>query len=92
MGASGCAYMEATRSETLPDWLGSHVRALEYYGSAPTIIVPDNARVGVTRADRYVSGGEKTDEIGQLENRVLVPEDAGMLYGLDQTTGYCFRG
>src|SRR6266404_2563344 len=53
MGASGYAYMEATRSETLPDWLGSHVRALEYYGAAPTIIVPDNPRVGVTRADRY---------------------------------------
>ena len=32
MGASGCAYAEATRSETLPDWLGSHVRALEFYG------------------------------------------------------------
>ena len=42
MGASGCAYMEATRSETLPDWLGSHVRALEYYGAAPIIIVPDS--------------------------------------------------
>jgi hypothetical protein len=27
----------------------------------------------------YVSGGEKTDEIGRLENRVLVPEGAGML-------------
>jgi transposase len=53
MGASGCAYMEATRSEALPDWLGSHVRALEYYGAAPIIIVPDNPRVGVTRADRY---------------------------------------
>jgi len=39
-----------------------------------------------------VSGGEKTDEIGRLENRVLVPEEAGMLCGLDQTKGYCFRG
>ncbi len=53
MGASGCAYAEATRSESLPDWLASHVRALEYYGAAPTILVPDNPRVGVTRADRY---------------------------------------
>ena len=53
MGASGCAYAEATRSESLPDWLGSHVRALEFYGAAPTIIVPDNPKVGVTRADRY---------------------------------------
>ena len=53
MGASGCAYAEATRTESLPDWLGSHVRALEFYGAAPTVIVPDNPKVGVTRADRY---------------------------------------
>ena len=53
LGASGYAYAEATRSESLPDWLGSHVRALEFYGAAPTIIVPDNPKVGVTRADRY---------------------------------------
>lgn len=53
MGASGCAYAEATRTESLSDWLGSHVRALEFYGAAPTIIVPDNPKVGVTRADRY---------------------------------------
>jgi transposase len=53
MGASGCAYAEATRTESLPDWLGSRVRALEFYGAAPTIIVPDKPKVGVTRADRY---------------------------------------
>jgi transposase len=53
MGAGGCAYAEATRTESLPDWLASHVRALEYYGAAPTIFVPDNPKVGVTRADRY---------------------------------------
>jgi len=53
LGASGCAYAEATRSESLPDWLASHVRALEFYGAAPTILVPDNPKVGVTRADRY---------------------------------------
>lgn len=53
LGASGLAYAEATRTQSLPDWLGSHVRALEYYGAAPRILVPDNPRVGVTRADRY---------------------------------------
>jgi transposase len=53
MGASGYAYMEATRSQGLCDWLASHVRALEFYGAAPTILVPDNPKVGVTRADRY---------------------------------------
>src|SRR5487761_2270945 len=53
LGASGYAYVEATRTATLPDWLGSHVRMLEFYGSSPTILVPDNPRVGVTKADRY---------------------------------------
>ena len=53
LGASGYAYAEATRTAALPDWLGSHVRMLEYYGASPTILVPDNPRVGVTKADRY---------------------------------------
>jgi len=53
LGASGYAYAEATRTATLPDWLGSHVRMLQFYGSSPTILVPDNPRVGVTKADRY---------------------------------------
>jgi transposase len=53
LGASGYAYAEATRTASLPDWLGSHVRMLEFYGAAPTILVPDNLRVGVTKADRY---------------------------------------
>jgi len=53
LGASGYAYAEATRTASLPDWLGSHVRMLTFYGYAPTILVPDNPRVGVTKADRY---------------------------------------
>jgi transposase len=53
LGAGGYAYAEATRIESPPDWLGSHVRALEFSGAAPTIFVPDNPNVGVTRADRY---------------------------------------
>jgi transposase len=53
LGASGYAYAEATRTASLPDWLGSHVRMLSFYGASPTILVPDNPRVGVTKADRY---------------------------------------
>ena len=49
LGASGCAYAEATRTQSLPDWLASHVRALEYYGAAPTIFVPDNPLNGLTQ-------------------------------------------
>jgi transposase len=74
MGASGCAYAEATRSETLPDWLGSHVRAFEFYGAAPTIIVPDNPKVGVTRADRYEPDLQRSyEEMAGHYSCVVIP-------------------
>jgi len=74
MGASGCAYAEATRSESLPDWLASHVRALEFYGAAPTILVPDNPKVGVTRADRYESELQRSyEELAGHYRCVVIP-------------------
>ena len=53
LGASNYTYAEATRSQSLPDWLGSHVRTFEYFGGSTAIVVPDNLRSGVTRACRY---------------------------------------
>ena len=53
LGASNYTYAEATRTQSLPDWLGSHVRAFEYYGGSSAIVVPDNLRSGVSRACRY---------------------------------------
>ena len=53
LGASNYTYAEATWTQSLPDWLGSHVRALEFLGGAPEIVVPDNLRSGVKRADFY---------------------------------------
>ena len=53
LGASNYSYAEATWTQALPDWLGSHVRALAYLGGAPRAIVPDNLKSGVTRAHRY---------------------------------------
>jgi len=53
LGASSYTFAEATASQALPDWIGSHVHAFEFFGGAPAIIVPDNLRSGVTRADRY---------------------------------------
>ena len=39
--------------QPLPDWLGSHVRMLEFFGGVPAIVVPDNLKSGVDRACRY---------------------------------------
>lgn len=53
MGASNYTFAEASWSQGLPDWIGSHVRMLDYFGAAPGMLVPDNLKSGVTRACRY---------------------------------------
>ncbi|MFI3222065.1 MAG: IS21 family transposase, partial [Methylococcaceae bacterium] len=53
LGASNYTFAEATWSQSLPDWLGSHVRAFEFFGGTPVMLVPDNLKSGVTKACRY---------------------------------------
>ena len=35
LGASSLTYAEATWAQTLPDWIGAHVRMFRFCGSAP---------------------------------------------------------
>jgi transposase len=60
MGASSYTYAEATWTQTLPDWIGSHTRALAFFGGVPAQLVPDNPRVGVDRANWYEPGLNRT--------------------------------
>ena len=53
LGASNKTYAEATWSQQLPDWLGSHVRMFDYFGGCTAMVVPDNLKSGVSRACRY---------------------------------------
>ena len=53
LGASNYTYIEATWSQQLPDWIASHVRALNFFGGCTELWVPDNLRSGVTKASRY---------------------------------------
>ena len=53
LGASSYIFAEATWTQSLPDWIGSHVRTLEYLGGVPEVIVPDNLRSGVSSPHRY---------------------------------------
>jgi transposase len=52
-GHSNCTYVEASLTQTLPDWIGSHVRAFEYFKCAPHVVTPDNLKSGVTKACFY---------------------------------------
>jgi len=53
LGVSHYTYVEASLTQTVADWLGAHVHALEYIGGVPQAIVPDNLKSGVHRACRY---------------------------------------
>ena len=52
-GASSYTYAEATLSQTLPDWIGAHRRALDYFQCVPRVLVPDNLKSGVSKACKY---------------------------------------
>ncbi len=52
-GASCFTYAEASLSQTLPAWCGSHVRAFGYFGCAPRILVPDNLKSAVIKPSLY---------------------------------------
>lgn len=62
LGASNFTYAEATRTQTVADWIGSHVRALHDLGGVPKAIVPDQLKSGVTRSCRYEPGVQRTYE------------------------------
>jgi transposase len=53
LGASNYTYAEATWTQSLPDWIASHVRTLAALGGVPEIVVPDNLKAAVTHAHRY---------------------------------------
>jgi transposase len=53
LGASNYTFAEATWSQDLSDWLGSHRRSFEFFGGVPQIVVPDNLKSGVTKPCRY---------------------------------------
>lgn len=53
LGASDYIFTEATPTQELPNFVGSHVHAFSFYGGVPAIVVPDNLKAGVTKACRY---------------------------------------
>jgi transposase len=53
LGASNYTYAEATRTQRVPDWIASHVRAFEFFGGVTRAVVPDQLKSGVTLACRY---------------------------------------
>lgn len=53
LGASHYTYAEASWTQSLPDWIGSHLRTFEFMGAVPALLVPDNLKSAIKRACRY---------------------------------------
>ncbi|PKQ29043.1 MAG: IS21 family transposase [Actinobacteria bacterium HGW-Actinobacteria-10] len=53
LGASSYTYAEATLSQDSDAFLSAHCRTFQFLGGVPEILVPDNLKTGVSRADRY---------------------------------------
>lgn len=53
LGASNYTYVEAFPSQGKSYWLEAHANTFEHFGGAPQLLVPDNLRSAVTKANRY---------------------------------------
>jgi len=62
LGASNYTYVEATRTQKIADWIGSHVRCFEFLGGVPRDVVPDQLKSGVVGACRYEPSIQRTYE------------------------------
>lgn len=53
LGASSFTYTEATWTQTLPDWINSHVHTFEFLEGCPELVISDNLRSGVKKSHLY---------------------------------------
>ena len=50
---SGLMYVTAAVNEKMPTWIECHVKALNYLGKLPAVIVPDNAATATYRPRKH---------------------------------------
>jgi len=53
LGASGYSYAEATLNQTSAVFIASSIHAFEFFAGVTEILVPDNLKAAVTKADKY---------------------------------------
>jgi transposase len=62
MGASKYAYAEATWTQSLPDWIASHIRTFEFMQATASLLIPDNLKSAIKQACRYEPEATSTYE------------------------------
>ena len=74
LGASNYTYVEATRTQQVRDWIGSHERCMAFFGGVARDLVPDQLKSGVTGSCRYDPVIQKTyREFAQHYGATVIP-------------------
>lgn len=76
--ASSYLYVEPFRDTALGAWINGHVHAFEAFGGVPRIVVPDNAKTAVIKADYYDPKLNKTyREMASHYGAAIIPARSG---------------
>jgi transposase len=74
LGASSLTFAEATWTQTLPGWIGSHTRAFAFFGGVAAMTVSDNLKSGVIKACFYEPAVNRSyAEIAAHYDTAIVP-------------------
>ena len=73
LGASNYTYSEASWTQTLPDWIGAHVRMFGFFQGSPRLLVPDNLKAGVHKPSFY------DPEVNRTYGRMAAHYEVGIL-------------
>lgn len=74
LSCSGYAYVEAFLSQNQESWITAHVNAFKYFGGVTRIIVPDNLKTGVDKADWYSPTINKSyHELAEYYGAAIIP-------------------
>ena len=90
LGASNYTYAEATWTQGLPDWIGSHLRTFAFLDGVPELVVPDNLRAGVTKAHRYEPDANPTyQDMASHYGVAVLPTRVLSLIHISEPTRLC---
>jgi len=88
LGDSGYPIVIAYPSEKLENWINAHVETFKRLGGLPKVIVPDNCKTAVTKANYYDPQLNKTYydlslyyNVAVIPARVRKPRDKGIVEG-----------
>src|SRR3974390_901937 len=74
LGASSLTYAEATWTQSLPDWIGAHTRAFNYFDGVTSMVVSDNLKSGITKACFYEPNVNRTyQEMADHYGTAIIP-------------------